>query len=126
MAYDEALADRIRRALGPGARVTEIKMFGGLCFMVRGHMTCGVMGDELMLRVGVAGANAALELEHARPMDFTGRPMAGMIYVSREGCSTQRAVERWVARGMTFNATLGDKKRSKESQTPRFPRRKGK
>lgn len=126
MAYSESLADRIRVALGPAARVTEIKMFGGLCFMVRGHMMCGVIGDELMLRVGTDGFKTALELKHTRPMDFTGRPSTGMIYVANAGCSTQRAVDAWVARGMEFNARLGEKKRSKKTRAPRFPRRNGK
>jgi hypothetical protein len=119
MAYDEALADRIRHALGPDARVTEIKMFGGLCFMVRGHMTCGVMGEEMMLRVGAERAQAALERKHARPMDFTGKPMVGMIYVARGGCSSQRDVNRWVELGLAHNRTLGDKVRRKRKPRPR-------
>jgi hypothetical protein len=122
MAYSETLADRIRRALGPDASVREIKMFGGLCFMVRGHMTCGVIGDEMMLRVGKDGATAALQRKHARRMDFTGKPMPGMIYVARDGCSTQRAVDAWVARGLEFNATLGPRARTRKARKPRFPR----
>jgi hypothetical protein len=119
MAYDEELADRIRRALGPDQRVTEIRMFGGLCFMVRGHMSCGVMKDEMMLRLGPEGVAAALKLKHARPMDFTGKPMRGMIYVAREGCSSQRDVAAWVKRGLAFNATLSDKVRRKRKPAKR-------
>jgi TfoX/Sxy family transcriptional regulator of competence genes len=109
MAYSEALADRIRQALGPDRRVTEIKMFGGLCLMVRGHMTCGVIGDELMLRVGPDLYESTLKRRHARPMNFTGKPMPGMIYVSAEGCSTTRAVKGWVDRALVFNETLPSK-----------------
>jgi TfoX/Sxy family transcriptional regulator of competence genes len=123
MAYDEALADRIRRALGPEVSVREIKMFGGLCFMVRGHMSCGVIGDEMMLRVGKDGEAAALARKHARQMDFTGRPMPGMIYVAREGCSTRRAVDKWVELGLAFNATLGPKVKARNRRPPRFPGR---
>src|SRR3954463_3297224 len=109
MAYEEALADRIRHALGPTARVTEIKMFGGLCLMVRGHMTCGVMGDELMLRVGRDLYESTLARRHARPMDFTGKPMPGMIYVGAEGCGTASAVKTWVGIAVEFNETFPPK-----------------
>lgn len=119
MAYSEELADRIRRALGPDRRVTEIKMFGGLCLMVRGHMTCGVIGDELMLRVGPELYESTIARPHARPMDFTGKPMPGMIYVSAEGCSTNRDVKGWVDRALAFNETLPPK-----SKGPKRRRRK--
>jgi TfoX/Sxy family transcriptional regulator of competence genes len=121
MAYDEPLADRVRHALGPNRRVTEIKMFGGLCLMVRGHMTCGVIGDELMLRVGPDLYAATLARKHARPMDFTGKPMPGMVYVSAEGCATTRAVKAWVDRALEFNETLPPKR--KKARNPRFPRK---
>lgn len=95
MAYDEALADRIRDVLAGSAEVTEIKMFGGLAFMVRGHMACGVVHDDLMLRLGPDGADAALGRPHVRPMDFTGRPMTGMVFVDPAGL-TGTALEKWV------------------------------
>ncbi len=110
MAYDEALADRIRHALGPEARVVEIKMFGGLCFMVRGHMTLGVMDERLMVRVGAENYERAVAAPHAGPMMFTGRPMKGIIVVGRAGCATTANVKRWLARALEFNATLPDKK----------------
>ena len=71
MAYSEELASRIRRALTARADVMERKMFGGLAFMLRGNMCCGVVGDMLMLRLGNEGAAAALEEPHTKPMDFT-------------------------------------------------------
>ena len=125
MAYSEALADRVRRALGPDKRVMEIKMFGGLCLMVRGHMTCGVIGDELMLRVGRELYDDTLKRKHARPMDFTGKPMPGMIYVSSDGCATTRDVKRWVDRALEFTETLPPKKPAKRRK-PRLPVSRGK
>ena len=85
MAYDEDLAARVRRSLQRRSAYEERKMFGGLCFMVAGNMVCGVMRDELMVRVGKDGHESALSLPHARAMDFTGRPMTGMVYVESDG-----------------------------------------
>jgi TfoX/Sxy family transcriptional regulator of competence genes len=95
MAYDEELADRVRIVLAEEPGLTERKMFGGLAFMVNGNMACGIVQDELMLRLGAEGAEAALAEPHVRPMDFTGRPMTGMVYVGREALD-DAAVQRWV------------------------------
>jgi TfoX/Sxy family transcriptional regulator of competence genes len=121
MAYDEALADRIRHALGPDARVVEIKMFGGLCFMVRAHMALGVMDERLMVRVGAENYERAVAAPHAGPMKFTGRPMKGIIVIETAGCATAGNVKRWVARALAFNATLPDKK--PKARKPRIPKR---
>src|SRR5262245_52604200 len=80
MAYDEDLAARIRLALGERADFEEIKMFGGLAFMVNTHMACGVVRDDLMLRVGKDNHDAALA-RGAQEMAFTGRPMRSMVIV---------------------------------------------
>lgn len=106
MAYDEDLAERIRHALAERERVEERKMFGGLCFMLCGHMVVGVVKDELMARVGADGEDDALDQPHARPMDFTGRPMTGFVFVSADGVATDAAVAEWVARASVFVATL--------------------
>ena len=82
MAYDEDLASRIRAVLPPAEAVTERQMFGGLAFMLGGHMFCGVVRDTLMVRLGPEGADRALNQPHVRPMDFTGRPMKGMVFAS--------------------------------------------
>lgn len=108
MAYDERLADRVRDVLVTDAGLTERKMFGGLAFMLDGHMCCGIVGDELMLRLGVDGADAALQRPHVRPMDFTGRPMTGMVYVAPEGLRGV-ALRRWVERARAFVHTLPPK-----------------
>jgi len=105
MAYDEKLADRVRDVLETEAGVTERKMFGGLAFMVRGHMACGIVGDDLMLRLGAESAEEALERPHVRPMDFTGRPMTGMVYVGPEGLRGA-SLRRWVAKSVAFVETL--------------------
>jgi TfoX/Sxy family transcriptional regulator of competence genes len=75
MAYDEQLADRVREELQADPGFSERKMFGGLCFMLRGNMCAGVVGERLMLRLGEDGATAALRQPGVSPMDFTGRPM---------------------------------------------------
>ena len=105
MAYDENLAARVRLALA-AELTTEKKMMGGLCFMVRGHMCCGVEKERLMVRVGPQAHERALKLKHAAPMDFTGRPMRGFIYVLPQGLATQRGVDAWVRRGLEFVAAL--------------------
>jgi TfoX/Sxy family transcriptional regulator of competence genes len=61
--------------------VTEKKMFGGIAFLLDGAMFCGVSGGDLMVRVGAEAHEAALARPHARPMDFTGRPMKGYVFV---------------------------------------------
>jgi TfoX/Sxy family transcriptional regulator of competence genes len=85
MAYDEQLADRIRACLDGRRDVVEKKMFGGLTFMVSGHMACGVMKDQLVLKVGDELYESVVARPHARPMDFTGKPMRGMVYVAPAG-----------------------------------------
>ena len=106
MAYDEALAERVRKAIRDQPNVTERKMFGGLAFMVGGHMCCGIVGDDLMVRVGHDAYEEALSKPHARPMDFTGRPLKGMVYVARSGLRTEKALRGWVDRGVSFTTTL--------------------
>jgi TfoX/Sxy family transcriptional regulator of competence genes len=96
MAFDEALADRIRRSLAARDDVEERRMFGGIAFMVAGRMACGVIHDDLMVKVGRDGHDAALAQPHTRPMDFTGRPMRGMVYVSPAGIESDADLARWV------------------------------
>ncbi len=96
MAYSEELADRIRDLLADRGELTERKMFGGIAFMLDGNMACGVIGDELMARVGAEQTEAALAEEHTRPMDFTGKPMKNMIYVEPAGIETDEDLAGWV------------------------------
>ena len=104
MAYDEKLADRVRDVLEQEDGVTERKMFGGLAFMVRGQMACGIVGDDLMLRLGAESADKALERPHVRPMDFTGRPLSGMVYVGPDGLQGA-TLRRWVGKSVAFGET---------------------
>ena len=106
MPYDEKVAARIRASLGSRNDVAEKKMFGGLAFMVRGHMCCGVTGDELMVRVGPDAYETALARSHAREMDFTGKPLRGFVYVAPQGFARRRDLDRWVTMGTEFVLTL--------------------
>ena len=108
MAYDEGLAERIREIIGSRG-VVEKKMFGGLAFMVRGHMCCGVQGEELMLRVGPERFEETLAKPHARKMDFTGRPLKGFIYVDSEGLESDDDLAGWVQLGRDFVKSLPPK-----------------
>lgn len=109
MAYDEGLAQRLREAFVEQPGVVEKKMFGGLAFMVQGHMCCGVLADELMVRVGPDHYEVALTRPHAREMDFTGRPMRGMVMVAGDGFETERDLAAWVERGLKFVLSLPPK-----------------
>jgi TfoX/Sxy family transcriptional regulator of competence genes len=102
MAYDHSLAARIRRVVIRRRGVTEMSMFGGLAFLLHGKMFCGILGDELMVRVGAAEHDGAVAEPHVRAMDFTGRPMRGYVLVSREGLGSDRGLARWVERGRSF------------------------
>ena len=96
MAYDEALASRVREVLGTRRGVTEKKMFGGLAFLFHGKMFCGIAKDDLMVRVGPERYEEALGRPHVRPMDFTRRPMKGYVFVGPAECRTRRAIAPWV------------------------------
>ncbi len=109
MAYDEQLAERIRVALARHPGLTERKMFGGIAFMLNGNMCCGIVKDDLMVRVGPQAHDEALAQPHARPMDFAGRPMKGMVYVGPAGLRSDSALAAWVQRGVDFAATLPPK-----------------
>ena len=100
MAFDDVLADRVRTILAKRGDVNERRMFGGLAFMVRDHMACGVLGRDLIVRVGPEGADEALAQPHARPFDFTGRPSRGIVYVAPEGVANDAQLESWVKRGL--------------------------
>ena len=81
-------------------------MFGGLCFMVQGNMCCGILQDDIMVRVGADAHADALAQPHARPMDFTGKAMKGMVYVGPEGLEGDDDLEGWVQRGLSFTLSL--------------------
>ena len=109
MAFDEGLAQRLREILAARDGVVEKRMFGGLAFMVSGHMCCGVLGEDLMARVGPAQYASLLQLPHARVMDFTGKPLKGFVYVGHEGIESDDELLVWVERCLEFTDSLPPK-----------------
>lgn len=127
MAFDSELASRVREVLAVRNDVTEKKMFGGLCFMVAGHMCCGIASRNFMLRVGPDQYETALNQRYAKPMDFTGRPLKGFVYVMPDGIKTKRDLTRWIGMGLDFVENLPAKgvKKVKSSKKPGARRRSG-
>jgi TfoX/Sxy family transcriptional regulator of competence genes len=109
MAFDEALAERIRDVLASRSDVTERRMFGGIAFMLAGNMAVGVIGEDLMVRLDPADAEKALAEPHTRPMDFTGRPMKNMVYVDPGGTESEEGLAEWVEAGADFASSLPPK-----------------
>jgi TfoX/Sxy family transcriptional regulator of competence genes len=109
MAYDEGLAQRVRERLTGQPGLSEKKMFGGLCFLLGGNMCCGIVGEELMLRVGKEAYEITLARPHAREMDFTGRAMRGMVYVGNEGLADDSDLAAWLAPATSFAGSLPPK-----------------
>ncbi|MBN8432072.1 MULTISPECIES: TfoX/Sxy family protein [Microbulbifer] len=107
MAYDEKLAEKVRELLTPSDGLSEKQMFGGLAFMLNGNMACGVIGEELMVRVGPDNYQAALGERYTRPMDYTGRPLKGMVYVEEDAIAED--LDGWVNRGAEFAGSLPPK-----------------
>lgn len=112
MAFDETLGHRLRVAMEaecPSDTLTEKRLFGGLGMMVNGNMACGIVGYNLMVRVGPEAHDECVALPHAGPMDFTGRPMKGFLYIYPEGVATSRELRTWVKRGVHFARSLPKK-----------------
>jgi TfoX/Sxy family transcriptional regulator of competence genes len=109
MAYDQQLASRIRNALARHEGLTEKKMFGGISFMLHGNMCCGVVRDDLVVRVGPDLYEEAVMEPHARPMDFTGRPLKGFVYVGSGGHRSDETLAKWLKRGVDLTASLPPK-----------------
>jgi hypothetical protein len=106
MAYDEELAERVRDALAMRDGLSEREMFGGIGFMLAGNMACGVIGEDLIVRLSPEDAERALAEEHTRPFDYTGRPMRGWIFVASGGTASDEALGEWVDAGAAFAASL--------------------
>jgi hypothetical protein len=109
MAFDEGLAERIRDVLEDRSDVTEKRMFGGLAFLVGGKMSAGIVGDDLMVRVGPDDYDRVLKERHVRKMDFTGRPMRGFVFVAPDGFEADRALQKWIALGVAFATSVAAK-----------------
>jgi TfoX/Sxy family transcriptional regulator of competence genes len=112
VAYDEDLANRLRAALAGEDGVTEQRMFGGLAFLIGGHMAVAASGSGgLMLRVDPEETEALLERPHARPFEMRGREMTGWLRVDDEGVRSQRDLESWVRLGVAHVRSLPPKQR---------------
>lgn len=111
MAYDEALAQRVRETLHGTRGVTERRMFGGIAFMLRGHMFVGISEGSLMARVGPQNYERTLAMDGAREMDFTGKPMRGYVFVGPQSLRAATDLRRWVKLCADFVATLPAKAR---------------
>lgn len=110
MAYDEDLAYGIREVLGGEADVTEKKMFGGLAFLVGGHLAVAASGDGgLMVRVDPEEADALLTKPGVRPFEMRGCPLGGWVRVAGDGVRTKHQLEPWVQRGVSYARSLPPK-----------------
>jgi hypothetical protein len=114
MAYDEQLAERVRHGFGQRkVRFEEKRMMGGLCFMVKSKMCVGVSKDRLMARIDPETYDAALRRKGCVPMDFTGRPMRGFVFVNPAGLATDGELDGWLKLALDFNPrATSSKKRS--------------
>ena len=110
MAYDEALAERIRPLVAARGEVTERKMFGGIAWMLQGNMACGVLGDDLCVRLTPEEADAALSGRDTRRFEMmAGRPAKGMVVVDSAAVAAEGALARWVNAGADYALSLPPK-----------------
>lgn len=109
MAYDEALAERVRDLLMHRGDLIERKMFGGVAWMISGNMACGVLGDGLIVRVGADETERALAEEHTRPFEMAGRASKGFVVVEPSGLAEPDDLAQWVETGAGFASSLPPK-----------------
>lgn len=109
MAYDEALAERIRSVIEARSGVVERRMFGGVAWMLNGNMACGVVGDDVLVRLGAQDGERALAEAHTRPFAMGGRRSRGFVVVARAGVASDAALARWVDAGADHAAALPPK-----------------
>ena len=120
MAFDDYLADRIRQALkDKKTPFTELKMMGGLCFKVDEKMLCGIHIDKkygdslLMARIGESAYEKEINKSECLPMDFTGRPMKGYIFITPDGFDSDKNLSYWLDQCLSFNPLAKSSKRKK-------------
>ena len=115
MAYSVKLEERITNLLKSKKDLVKKKMFGGVCFMLKDKMFCGIVKDDLMVRCLEDDYESLLKKPHARQMDFTGKPMKGFLYISSEGIKTDAKLNKWIDTGIEFALkSLPKKKKSKK------------
>lgn len=120
MAFDERLAARARRELA--ARTTDLeekRMMGGLCFMVGGKMCIGVEGERLMVRLDPEMYDTALTRPGCVPMDFTGRPMRGFVFVEPKGTASAADLRSWISLALEFNPRAKSSRRANSNRKGR-------
>ena len=106
MAFDENLAMRVRAYLGKRTGLVEKKMFGGVAFLLKGNMCCGVHRDSLVVRLVPAETDKALSEAHTRAFDITGRPMKGWVLVEPKGLATDTQLGKWIDRAAKYAGSL--------------------
>ena len=109
MAYDEGLAQRVREEMEELPGYTEQRMFGGVGFMLEGNMATGVIGEDLIVRVGREAYEGALEEPQARPFDMTGRPMTGWVVFTGAARASDEDLTAWIQRGVGYARSLPPK-----------------
>lgn len=109
MSYSEALATRVRSRLNHHDSYQEKEMFGGLAMMLNGNMCCGVVGEELMARVGPERYEDCLKVPYVRQMDFTGKPLKGMVYIAAAGVDSEKQLSAWLELSESFALSLEPK-----------------
>jgi len=121
VAFDEALAQRIRQALAGRQDMEEKRMFGGVAFMVAGRMCCGVHRDRLILRLPVDDADSLLRTRKVREFDISARPIRGFVMVDAGGCATAGQVERWLQPAIRHAVASGPSPTARK-RTPAKPK----
>lgn len=115
MAFNETLGNRIREELADAPRIEEKLMFGGICFMVNDKMCIGVVGDEMMCRIGPDAYEDALEKNGVTEMKFSGKPMVGYVFVNKDVLSSKKDLRYWVDLCLQFNKhAKSSKKKTKK------------
>ena len=109
MAYDETLAGRIRNVVSEVPEIIEKKMFGGIGFLVKGNMACGVHGSEFIVRIGAAKYGEAIQKPNTKPFDLTGKSMSGWLVVLPEGIEKDESFRFWIQQSIEFAHTLPEK-----------------
>ena len=111
MAFNEALAKRIRQGLAQRKNIREKKMFGGIGFLLNGNLLVGVWKDSLIVRLGRDLAEEALLEPHVKEFDITGRPMKGWVLVEPDGVAEDDQLKDWIERALKFVGKLPAKEK---------------
>ena len=109
MPYDTGLAQRVREILEEEPGFDEKKMFGGICFLLFGNMVCGIIKDDLIVRVGAAKYDVALKMPHTKKFDLTGKALTGWVMVLSTALDSDEELSDWVQKAVPFVRTLPPK-----------------